>query len=205
MRRWFSSELVMDDLYTPLAELCQRRHSVRLFEDRPVPAKVVTKIKAIALTSPYASGRKNWKVEIVDDSELIGRLASISESAANEISGSVRSDFRSMFETYARSFSAFSTAPLLFIPVYKSFATLSYMLNEVDDDILQWERDNYVKSIACVAMLTLLAAEAVGLGACFMTGPLLAEEHLKEAIGLRSNQHIGAIIPVGYPANTTRR
>lgn len=110
-----------------------------------------------------------------------------------------------MFQTYALSFSAFATAPLLVIPLYKAFPTLSYMLNETSDDILQWERDNYVKSIACVAMLVLLAAESLGLGACFMTGPLLAENNLKIALGLRKNQYIGAIIPIGYPANTTRR
>jgi nitroreductase len=195
----------MDDLYTPLAELCRRRHSVRLFEDRPVPVDAVAKIKEIALTSPYASGRKNWKLEIVDDPELIKRLVTITESAAGKIASGLRSDFRPMFQTYARSFSAFASAPLLVIPVYKAFATLSYMQNETSDDILQWERDNYVKSIACVAMLILLAAESLGLGACFMTGPLLAEEHIKGAIGLRHNQHIGAIIPVGYPAITTGR
>jgi nitroreductase len=186
-------------------ELCRRRHSVRVFEDRSVPAEAVAKIKEIALTSPYASGRKNWKLEIVDDPLIIQKLVNITDLAASKIADDLRQDFRSMFQTYAHSFSAFSTAPLLVIPVYKAFATLSYMLNETNNDILQWERDNYVKSIACVAILTLLAAESLGLGACFMTGPLLAEKKLKSALGLRQNQHIGAIIPVGYPANTTRR
>lgn len=81
----------------------------------------------------------------------------------------------------------------------------SPMQIESRDNILQWAGDNHAKSIACVAMLTLLAAESLlGLGAWLMTGPLLAGNHLRSAIGLRRNQHIGALIPVGYPADKTR-
>jgi nitroreductase len=48
-------------------------------------------------------------------------------------------------------------------------------------------------------MLILLAAESLGLGACYMTGPLIAGEELAQITGLSAGQEIGAIIPIGYP------
>jgi len=189
----------MTDLFAPFSELCQQRHSVRTFQDKPVPATVIAKIQTIAKTSPYASGRKNWRMVIVEDQDLIQRLAALTDAAATAIAGTLREDFTPVFQNYAHSFSSFAGAPLLLIPVFKAFATLSYMQQTVNEEILQWERDNYVKSIACVSMLVLLAAESLGLGACLMTGPLLAEEEIKQALSLRPAQHIGALIPVGYP------
>jgi nitroreductase len=65
-------------------------------------------------------------------------------------------------------------------------------------ELLQWERDNYVKSIACVAMLILLAAESLGLAACHMTGGLIAEDALGPLAKIRKGRSIGALIPIGY-------
>ena len=47
-------------------------------------------------------------------------------------------------------------------------------------------------------MLVLLAAEALGLGACYMTGGLLAEHEILELITNKKDRKIGAIIPIGY-------
>jgi nitroreductase len=65
-------------------------------------------------------------------------------------------------------------------------------------DILQWERDNYTKSISCVAMMVLLAAESLGLGACYMTGPLIAQNQIMEIAKTKPGREIGALIPIGY-------
>ena len=67
-------------------------------------------------------------------------------------------------------------------------------------EILGWEHDNLTKSLSCVAMMILLAAESLGLGACYMTGPLLAGTDLNATLGLRDNFLLGAIIPVGHKA-----
>ena len=189
----------MSDLYAPLATLCSRRRSVRNFADRPVPAEFIEKIERIAQTSPYASGRKNWQLRFVSDPEKMAEMSALIRERSGRLASGLREDFQDQFLDYAVSFSAFATAPLLIIPVFKAFSTLSYMQHERQPELEQWERDNYVKSIACVSMLVLLAAESLGLGACMMTGPLIAEKSLKSALGIRKSRQIGAIIPVGFP------
>jgi len=209
-------------LYESLKTLCERRRSVRCFDPRDVSPGDIEKIKAIAYTSPYASGRRNWELMAVTDREKIGEIAGLVRARVEQLKMKVREDLRESFSGYAVNFTAFESAPLLIIPTFRISPGLSVMLSpaarafragggmntgmdmdmdaDMDIDIGQWERDNYVKSISCAAMLVLLAAESLGLGGCYMTGPLLAEKEIAKLIHVKKGRSIGAIIPIGRPA-----
>ena len=186
-------------LYDSLREICSRRRSVRAFADRPLSEDEVGRIREIAATSPYASGKKNWELKVLTDRAEIRALAGIVEAACRETEGRVREDFRESFRRYAGNFTLFSSAPALFIPVFRVQPSLSIMTEGAGISVQRWERDNFVKSISCVAMLVLLAAESLGLKGCYMTGPLVAGPALAERLGLRNGYEIGAVIPVGHP------
>ena len=185
--------------YQALKSICEKRKSVRLFSDKPVPKDFIEKIKKIAYTSPFASGKKNWEIVVVENKESIQSIVQIIKKQSYEIEKKIREDFREGYGEYAKSFTAFETAPILFIPTFRVPYALSLMFDEEDKFISEWERDNYVKSISCVAMHVILAAESLGLGSCYMTGPLIAEEQIIEFAGINKGKRIGAIIPIGYP------
>ena len=104
-----------------------------------------------------------------------------------------------LFVKYSQNFMFFREAPLLIIPYFKVTPVMRSLLREsVTESLLQWERDNSVKSISCVSMLILLAAESLGLGACYMTGPLIAEREISEILNIPPGREVGAIIPIGY-------
>jgi nitroreductase len=46
----------------------------------------------------------------------------------------------------------------------------------------------------------LLAAHALGWGACFMTGPLVAREELGRILLVRPPWRLAALVPLGRPA-----
>lgn len=184
--------------YSGLKALCTGRRSVRQFSGRSLTAEQITAIREIARTAPYASGKKNWDLLVVTDRDLIAELAGIVRERSQELGNEVRDDFREMFAEYSMHFAAFATAPALFFPVFKVQCSLTLMLEGAEDGLRRWERDNYVKSIAGVTMLIQLAAESLGLGACCMTGPLLAEEALSRRLALKPGFEIGAVVPVGY-------
>lgn len=185
-----------NDSYQALFDLCAARTSRREFLDRPLDPDLIEKIKALAYTSPYASGRKNWEIEVVTDRVAIAAMAAAIEKRVIELHEHTRADFRDEFAAYARNFSTFKAAPAVFVPTFRIAPSLSLM--NPAPEIRQWERDNYVKSIACVAMLILLAAESLGLAACYMTGGLIAEEELGPLIKIKKGRSIGALIPIGY-------
>ena len=185
--------------YQALKSICEKRKSVRLFSDKPVSKDSIEKIKNIAYTSPYTSGKKNWEIIVVENKESIRTIAQIVKKHSDEIEKKIREDFREGYGEYAKSFTVFETAPVLFILTFRVPYALSLMFDEEDEFISEWERDNYVKSISCVAMHVILAAESLGLGSCYMTGPLIAEEQIIEFLVIDKGKRIGAIIPVGFP------
>ena len=182
--------------YQTLLALCSARISRREFRDEALAPDLIEKIKAVAHTSPYASGRRNWEIEVVTDRAVIAALAAAVEKRVADLYARTRPDFREEFAAYAKNFSAFQSAPALFVTTFRIAPALSLMNGA--PAIRQWERDNYVKSIACVAMLILLAAESLGLAACHMTGGLIAEDDLGPLIKIKKGRNIGALIPVGY-------
>ena len=189
--------------YEALLSLCQKRHSVRTFSTQPVSDEQIDKIRTIALTSPYASGRKNWELMVITEKETIARMADAVSSQTAMVASQIRAGFADDFLAYAKNFTVFARAPAIFIPAFKNSFSLSLMLDSDKDignkeDITMWERDNYLKSISCVSMLVLLAAESLGLAGCYMTGPLIAEKAMSSLINLKPGRSIGALIPVGF-------
>jgi nitroreductase len=189
----------MNNAYSALQRLCEQRRSVREFADRPVADAAVEQILRIASTSPYASGRKNWEVMAIHERTAIHAIADAVRERSEVLKTQVREDVREEYAAYAQHFYAFETAGVLFVPTFRVTPALSYLLTEPDAATAQWERDTYVKSISCVALLILLAAESLGLGGCYMTGPLIAEPQIREIISCKKGREIGAILPVGYP------
>jgi nitroreductase len=186
------------DRYEVLKEICAARKSTRSFSDRIPPREVIDKIKEIGFTAPYASGKKNWDILVVEDRALIDRIAEAAEKKIKGLGERIRPDFRRAFLEYAKSFTAFRTAPIIFVLIFRIAGTLSLIIDEPSREVLDWERDTCTKSISCPAMLILLAAESLGLGACYMTGALIAEREIGGLIKIGRGRSIGAIIPVGY-------
>lgn len=190
----------MDDLYPPLLLLAEQRRSCRRFDaDRPVSDEQVERILAVARRAPFASGRSGWKVAVVRDRETVAALAAQVRESAEALAAGMEGDAVPFWRRYAENFTFFESAPLLLVPYCRETSTMKSILREqATDDILSWEHDNLTKSLSCVAMMILLAAESLGLGACYMTGPLLAGKELNGILGLREFFLPGAIIPVGH-------
>jgi nitroreductase len=113
----------------------------------------------------------------------------------------MRPAFQREFRDYARYFSAFESAPVLLLPAFNAKPVMPLMFREPPESIRRLESENFVKSISCVTMLILLAAQSLGLASCFMTGALIAEEELGRLVNLKPGHRIGAVIPLGYAAD----
>lgn len=189
----------MDNLYNSLLALAERRSSCRHFASDPVSEETIGQILAIASTAPFASGRSNWKIAVVREPETIAALAAHVRERAGSLADGMDENVAPFFRRYSQSFTFFEEAPVLFVPYCRETSTMKSLLREnVTEQIAAWEHDNLSKSLSCVAMMILLAAESLGLGACYMTGPLMAGESLNAMLGIRDNCQLGAIIPVGY-------
>jgi nitroreductase len=187
-----------DLLYDSLKIIAERRKSIREFSDKDVSDDDIQKILDIAKTSPYASSRKNWGIEVIRDGECIHKAAEAVDAKCKSLRSELREDFSDMFASYSKSFSIFNDAPVVLVPYFRISPTVSSMLKSKDDSVLTWERDTFIKSISCVTMMMLLAAESLHLGACCITGALIAEEELLDIFNIKNGRHIGALVPLGH-------
>jgi hypothetical protein len=131
---------------------------------------------------------------------LFEKLASSVRSRAELMAADMDDEMAILFKRYVQNFTQFEEAPVLLLPVFRISPIMkSIMRDQLTLDLQIWERDNAVKSISCVAMLILLAAQSLNLGTCYMTGPLIAADELSAILNFAPEQEIGAIIPVGYP------
>ncbi|MDD2491881.1 MAG: nitroreductase family protein [Bacteroidales bacterium] len=189
----------MESPYEQFKIICETRKSCRKFKPEPVPDESIEKILSIASHSPYAGGSKSWGIITIKEKSAMDSLAAAIKEEVEVVSHNMELDAREMFINYSKNFLFFTEAPLIIVPYFKTTPVMSSLLKEnVTQPLLIWERDNSVKSISCVAMLILLAAESIGLGACYMTGPLIAGERIAEILKIPPGREAGAIIPIGY-------
>ena len=185
--------------YETLKNICVERKSCRNFSDQEISSSDIQKILDIAYTSPYASSRKNWEIQVINEKEILYQMGQSVENRVLEINKEMKEDYKNSFTQYCKNFTFFTKAPVVFVLTFRSAPSVSFMLeNQLNSEIMQWEKDSFTKSISCVAMLILLAAQSLGLGACFMTGPLIAEHEILKIIKAKQGRNIGAIIPIGY-------
>lgn len=187
------------DYYENFKQLAQNRKSHRNYASIPVSDEIIQRILLLSKKSPYASGKKNWDILVVKEKETIAHIADLVRQSVNHLLPRIREDFKAGFSQYAKYFSAFETAPVLLIPTFRINPSLSLMCKIEQESFGDWEKENVVKSIACVCMMILFSAESLGLGSCFMTGALLAEKELSQVLKLGNQKKIGAILPLGYP------
>ena len=186
------------DKYSALLEISASRKSRRDFIDKEVTPDLIEKIEQVAMTAPYASGRKNWEMLIVNDKKQIADLAQTVKDYVKSVEVNLNPDFKNEFLNYAKSFTNFESAPLLIIPTYRISKGMELMFESIDEDTKQWDRDNFVKSISCVIMLVLLAAESLNLASCPMTGPLIAEREFNKVLKIKKGRSVAAVIAIGY-------
>lgn len=186
----------MRERYDNLLKLCQSRRSCRKFSSRAVTPEDVGRVVKAASLAPFASGSKSWEIAVVDNAAVIKEMAAAVRRRSEELAAKMKDEDGKEFLAYSRFFGAFETAPVVLVPAFKDRRTLSLLLP--GEGLETFERENSVKSISCACLLALLAAESLGLGACYMTGPLLAAKAVARLAGLKPGREAGAVIPLGY-------
>jgi nitroreductase len=182
-----------------IAELLCSRRSVRKFSDRRLDQRIIEQIIEMACMAPSASNRQDWFFTVI-----------ISESLKHAMADAVRrrwqcilAEHRQMgmideIERYTAGFTIFESAPVI-------IAVSANRPGEAQNHLLG---DNAIfvsgsmTSAAMAAQNMMLAASALGLGSCCLTGALAARKELEELVKLEKKRMLICLITVGYAAET---
>jgi nitroreductase len=178
-------------------EFVRKRRSIRKYSDAPIPRETVLKIVEAAGWAPSASNRQDWEFTVITSQSVKEKMAEIVRSHWQSIvrkgnTGAVTEEL----QRYMGNFDWFGQAPVLVvISAKRSEAFLGQILGDAAEDIA-----GTGISAAMAAQNLMLAAHASGIGSCCVTGPLVAQEALKELLAIGKRRKIVCIIALGYPA-----
>lgn len=150
-----------------LFEAIKGRRSIRKFKKGPVDDEVLKKVIEAGVWAPSAGNLQSWKVVVVKKSEMKEKL-----SAA----------------AYLREFLA--EAPIILVLCADQHVCGSSYNNR--------GRELYcIQDAACAGQNILLAAHALGLGACWVGA--FDEDLVSRTLHLSPGMRPVALIPMGYP------
>ena len=178
-------------------ELARGRRSIRKFRQDPLPREALRRIIEAASWAPSASNRQDWEFRVVTSASVKEKMQDIVRSRWESVLDKSRSEvIKEELQKYVSLFDWFSHAPaLIIISAKRPESFLYHILGDAAGDVAGTDI-----SAAMAAQNLMLAAHASGIGSCCVTGPLAAQEELKELLEIGKGRKIVCLIALGYPA-----
>ncbi|MBC8098867.1 MAG: nitroreductase family protein [Armatimonadetes bacterium] len=182
-------------------EVIVARRSLRRYLPDSVPRDVLHQILTAAVWAPSAHNRQPWRFAVIES-------ASQKERLAQAMGARLRADLEADYAPEAvitadvsRSYERLTSAPVLVMLCL----SMTEMDMYTDARRNQFEYLMAVQSVAMAGQNLLLAAHAVGLGACWMCAPLFCPEVVRGALDLPEDWQPQGVITLGYPAQTREK
>lgn len=196
------------ETYHQLKQIIHERRSVRSFTEQQVDKDLIREVIDCARYAPSDTNSQTWEFIAVINPEAIQKIEAFTweqlhqrASAAEE--AGLNREARLLLKSFGPYATAFSNAPALIIclatPYTSKFREKIFdPIQLAPEDV--W-REEGIKSSCLASQNLMLAAHALGLATCPMTGPvLLAEQQLKDYLGIEESRQINMVIALGYPS-----
>lgn len=194
--------------YSNFKQIVHDRRSVRKYLDKPVSTEQIRELIDCARYAPSDTNSQTWEFIVIVNKDKIRAIEDMTwqqlhlRAEAAEAKG-LSKEARLLTKSFGPYATAFSDAPALIVclatPYNSKFRERIFdPIALVPDEV--W-REEGIKSSCLASQNLMLAAHAMGLATCPMTGPvLLAEEQLKEYLGIDADRQINMVIALGHPA-----
>lgn len=171
------------------------RRSIRRYAPAPVPAEVIERLLTAATWAPSAHNRQPWRFAVLTEHAPKERLAEAmgARLRADRLADGDAPDL--VEKDAARSHLRLVNAPIIIVVCL----TMADMDKYPDTRRRKAEYTMAVQSVAMAAQNLLLAAQAEGLGACWLCAPLFCRDTVREALGLPEDWEPQALITLGHP------
>lgn len=182
-------------------DLIRTRRSIRRYQPLQITPNLVEQLLTAASWAPSAHNRQPWRIAVITSTQVKRELAT---AMGTKLRADLKGDNtppEQIEKEVARSFQRITQAPLLIL-LCLTMADMDYY---PDGTRQHNEWIMAVQSTALAGQNILLAAHALGLGACWMCAPLFAPVEVRSTLNLGDDWEPQALITVGYPAETRQK
>jgi nitroreductase len=186
-----------------LFAILRERRSIRRFKPDPVPADLLDQVLQAARLAPSAGNRQAYRLLVVRAPGRIAGLAAAVEERVAALRQQLPPEDRAAAGAYLDNFLHFSEAPVVIAFIHRGgLDLLAGAAGKAAAGASDRAERDALCSVSAAIMCLLLATHAVGLGACWMTGPLIAAGRLAEQLEVPAGWTLSALVPIGFPAET---
>jgi F420 biosynthesis protein FbiB-like protein len=184
-----------------LKRIIHRRRSIRRYTSQPIAPALLNELLEAACWAPSAHNRQPWRFCVVTSTEGKARLSeAMGEQWRADLTRD-NADPEFIERRIAISHARITTAAALVI----ANLTMSEMDHYPDPARAKAEWTMATQSVALACQNLLLAAEAHGVGACWMCAPLFVPELVRRVLELPNDWEPQALITLGYPAESKEK
>ncbi len=194
-----------------MLEWLRSRRSVRTFTAEPVDREVLVRVLEGAVTAPSSTNRQPWRFTVVRDAAMRARIVDAVAARTAEIKAIIaRSHHAEDFGDYGDFFhEPLASAQVIVIPQYRAYPDLiANLIESGGGDPRRFATASAMQaelvSTSTAIMTLLLQAHAEGLGACMMTGPMVAKDDLGKLLGVEEPWRMVGAIAIGHPTESVR-
>ncbi|MCL2644889.1 MAG: nitroreductase family protein [Betaproteobacteria bacterium] len=190
-----AEHIVVTENYNALLRLLESRHSCRSFAPDPVDEKAFQSLADAFALAPQAGGNRHLQCCFITDRTTIRDLAERGREGFAAFCQSIPSAYaREETVRYGENFFWFSEVPALAVVTCRKAP--SYLQQSAGNKApLIWGGE---LSAGMSAFSLLLAAEAIGLGACCLTGPLIAWREIEGFLKIPRRDMLILLVALGY-------
>jgi nitroreductase len=172
-----------------VTEAIKTRRAVREYRPDPVSRADILAVLDAANQAPSGLNRQPWEFVIVTGKKILEMGASYRSTLDDYLAHWDQSPMREFItrDGIIRFSETFGGAPVVIV-----------VLIPIDEKTNLRKAD--LESTSAALENLLLAATALGLGTCWMTGPLRDEKTLRRILSIPDDREILAVTPLGYPA-----
>ncbi len=188
-----------------LFDAIQGRKSIRRFKQAPVPDDDIRKIIDAGRLAPSASNVQPWNFIVIKDRTILKKMAdAVREMVDRMIPFAENEKQTQRLAAYKSNYYVFfENAPVCVVVLMDACdASSDRLLKKMGysaDDVRRLRPLPGLQSMAAAIENILLACHALGYGACWMTGPLVAQESFETLLGYGKERSAVALIPLGVP------
>ncbi len=181
-------------------ELIKTRRSIRAYLPDPVPDAQLDAVLKAASMAPSAGNRQDWEFIIVKSQQMRENMANaVAEEWQARLDACDSEIVQQSLRDYCGNFHWFAHAPIV-IAVFTRKPP-AFLLDILGPDIAR-RAGGSLGSAMLAAENLMLAAHATGLATCCLTGPLAAENTLREMLDVKNNRELACLVTLGYADET---
>lgn len=183
-------------------DVAQKRTSVRSYSEEGVDRDALREICRIGGLAPSVNNFQPWRFVAMTNRDKMSEMAAVVAQkieALPEKSCELGEQIKKQVEYFSIFFEKAPAVIFVFVSPYESVLERGVELTH--DEVNRMRAYPDMQSVGACMQNMLLAAVNMGLGACWMTSPLIAKQEIAKMLSVDSEYELAAMMVVGHASH----